>query len=120
MSTPILSDSLSPVEILDTGSVHKSPSKGIALCLSGGGYRAMLFHLGSLWRITEVGYLSSSDHTIFNGIDAGTIQRISSVSGGSITSAVHGQNWGLVEVDQAGVHDRFIEHTEKTLLETLI
>lgn len=23
---------------------------GIALCLSGGGYRAMLFHAGALWR----------------------------------------------------------------------
>ena len=45
-----------------------------ALCLSGGGYRAMLFHLGSFWRLNELGYLPKLD-------------RISSVSGGSITAA---------------------------------
>ena len=33
------------------------PAPGIALCLSGGGYRAMLFHLGALWRLNEAGYL---------------------------------------------------------------
>ena len=26
------------------------PEEGNALCLSGGGYRAMLFHAGVLWR----------------------------------------------------------------------
>jgi NTE family protein len=40
----------------------------------------MLYHLGSLWRLNEMGIL-------------GTLQRISSVSGGSITSAVLGMNW---------------------------
>lgn len=60
----------------------------------------MLFHLGSLWRITEVGYLRSVDHTIEGGTDAGTMQRISSVSGGSITAAVLGQNWGLVDQEK--------------------
>ena len=30
---------------------------GIALCLSGGGYRAMLFHVGALWRLNELAYL---------------------------------------------------------------
>ena len=29
--------------------------KGVALCLSGGGYRAMLFHVGTLWRLNELG-----------------------------------------------------------------
>ena len=48
--------------------------QGSALCLSGGGYRAALFHLGSCRRLNEVGILS--------GLDA-----ISSVSGGSIFSA---------------------------------
>ncbi len=46
---------------------------GIGICLSGGGYRAMLFHVGSLWRLNEVGLLNIAD-------------RISSVSGGSITA----------------------------------
>jgi hypothetical protein len=46
-----------PVQVVDTGSAHDNPptlSEGIALCLSGGGYRAMLFHLGALWtRISD-------------------------------------------------------------------
>jgi len=58
-----------------------APEPGIALCLSGGGYRAMLFHAGCLWRINELGLLSK-------------LNRISSVSGGSITAAVLGMNWG--------------------------
>jgi NTE family protein len=53
---------------------------GIALCLSGGGYRAMVFHLGVLWRLNELGYLSR-------------LSRISSVSGGSITAAMLGMKW---------------------------
>ncbi len=56
------------------------PQEGNALCLSGGGYRAMLFHTGCLWRLNEVGLLA-------------TLKRISSVSGGSITAGVLGINW---------------------------
>ena len=51
-----------------------APSPGRALYLSGGGYRAMLFHVGALWRLNEFGYLRRLDH-------------VSSVSGGSITAA---------------------------------
>jgi len=72
-----------PVNLVDTGSPHDDPKKplpGIGLCLSGGGYRAMLFHLGSLWRLNEIGYLSK-------------LTRISSVSGGSITAGVLGFKW---------------------------
>lgn len=47
---------------------------GIALCLSGGGFRAALFHLGALRRLNELGILARLD-------------AISSVSGGSIISA---------------------------------
>lgn len=50
------------------------------LALSGGGFRATLFHLGSLWRLNELGYLPKLD-------------RISSVSGGSITSGVLAVKW---------------------------
>lgn len=46
----------------------------IAICLSGGGYRAALFHLGALRRLNELGILSQLD-------------AIASVSGGSILSA---------------------------------
>ena len=37
---------VSPVE--ETAPAPATPEAGVALCLSGGGYRAMLFHLGSL------------------------------------------------------------------------
>ncbi|AWN37683.1 patatin-like phospholipase family protein [Methylobacterium radiodurans] len=56
------------------------PEPGIALCLSGGGYRAMVFHLGTLIRLNEAGIL-------------GKLSRVSSVSGGSITAAVLGLHW---------------------------
>jgi len=52
----------------------------IGLCLSGGGYRAMLFHVGTLLRLNEAAYL-------------GKLDRISSVSGGSITAGVLGLHW---------------------------
>ena len=35
------------------------PEEGLGLCLSGGGYRAMLFHVGALWRLNESGRVSS-------------------------------------------------------------
>ncbi|HEX4959842.1 MAG TPA: patatin-like phospholipase family protein [Thermoanaerobaculia bacterium] len=53
----------------------------IALCLSGGGYRAMLFHLGTLWYLNDAEYLPK-------------LARISSVSGGSITAATLAIHWG--------------------------
>ena len=37
-----------PVEFIGTDVPESQPEEGIALCLSGGGYRAMVFHLGAL------------------------------------------------------------------------
>lgn len=55
-----------------TFGLERPPDPGrIALCLSGGGYRAALFHLGALRRLNELGVLSQ-------------VNLISSVSGGSI------------------------------------
>ena len=54
--------------------------QGIALALSGGGYRAMLFHTGVLIRLNELGLLKE-------------VSRISSVSGGSIAAAYLGLIW---------------------------
>jgi NTE family protein len=88
------SELIFPVEPLDTHSKHKQPEDGIALCLSGGGYRAMLFHLGGLWRLNELGYLKK-------------LSRISSVSGGSITSAVLGMNWSKLRFDENMVAENF-------------
>lgn len=72
----------------------ETPSKGLALCLSGGGYRAMLFHVGVLWRLNEAGMLPELD-------------RVSSVSGGSITAGVLGLNWKNLDFDDAGVAHNF-------------
>ena len=47
---------------------------GTAFCMSGGGYRAALFHLGALRRLNELGVLSKID-------------TFTSVSGGSIMAA---------------------------------
>src|SRR6266446_4769699 len=74
----------------------KKPQDGTGLCLSGGGYRAMLFHLGALWRLNELGYLPK-------------LARISSVSGGSITAGVLGMNWKHLDFDRTGVSPNFIE-----------
>ena len=63
--------------------LDKQPSQtedGIGLALSGGGYRAMVFHVGGLIRLNETGLLRK-------------IKRISSVSGGSITAGVLGTSW---------------------------
>ena len=44
-----LAESRSPVR--DTPETDAEIHEDIALCLSGGGYRAMVFHLGVLWRL---------------------------------------------------------------------
>ena len=81
---------------------------GIGLCLSGGGYRAMLFHLGVLWRLAEFGYLGSEERTGRHG-PLGKLQRISSVSGGSILAGVLGLAWNDLKVDEEDLLDRFRE-----------
>jgi len=75
-------------------SAGRSPKSGIGLCLSGGGYRAMLFHVGALWRLNEAGYLSRLD-------------RISSVSGGSITAGRLALAWTALDFGPDGVARRF-------------
>jgi NTE family protein len=82
--------------------------RGIGLCLSGGGYRAMLFHLGVVWRLAELGYLGSHHRTGRHG-ELGTLQRVSSVSGGSITAGVLGLAWDRLAVDEPGLSGRFRE-----------
>ena len=57
---------------------------GTTLALSGGGFRAMLFHVGGLVRLDEAGILSRLD-------------RVSSVSGGSIAAAALAKHWDAVQ-----------------------
>src|SRR5438876_12106889 len=45
--------------------------QGVALCFSGGGYRAALFHLGATRRLNEVGLLSKVD--TFTSVSGGSI-----------------------------------------------
>src|SRR5437899_9362763 len=87
-------EALSPVERVPTDPPARGPEVGIALCLSGGGYRAMLFHLGALWRLNELGYLRK-------------LARISSVSGGSITAGVLGFKWSKLAFASNGVAQNF-------------
>lgn len=86
-----MSDLNAPVRRIPTDD-DAEPTDGIGLCLSGGGYRAMLFHVGTLWRLHELGWLRRLD-------------RVSSVSGGSITAGALALAW-----DRAGTVDGFVEH----------
>ena len=62
--------------------------KTAGFALSGGGFRATLFHLGALWRMNEFGLLGSLD-------------RITSVSGGSILAGLLACRWRALTFDDA-------------------
>jgi NTE family protein len=98
---------------LDPVSIHapggETPQQGIGLCLSGGGYRAMLFHTGVLLRLAEFGYLGSKDRIGKQG-PLGSLMRVSSVSGGSIIAGVLGLAWQDLQVDEEDVAKRFRDH----------
>jgi NTE family protein len=81
-ATGVIEAARSPVH----GDEPEKLEEGVALCLSGGGYRAMLFHAGAVWRLNELGYLPK-------------LKRISSVSGGSITNGVLAMNWAKLRFD---------------------
>lgn len=62
--------------------------QGYSLSLSGGGYRAMLFHLGAIRRLNDLGKLKD-------------VRVVCAVSGGSITAAMLGLRWDALEFDQS-------------------
>lgn len=80
----------------------ESPHEGVGLCLSGGGYRAMLFHLGSLWRLNEAGWLPR-------------LTRVASVSGGSIAAGVLGVAWRRLAFE-GGVATNFATEVAEPIL----
>jgi len=84
-----------PIEMIPTDSPDREPSPETALCLSGGGYRAMLFHVGAIWRLYEAGTLKD-------------VKRVSSVSGGSITAAVLGLRWSRLSFDPGRILSDFV------------
>lgn len=102
-----------PVEPLPGEPASGSPEQGIAICLSGGGYRAMLFHTGVIWRLAELGLLGPATHDIRRADSslqpAGTLQRISSVSGGSLLAGMLGLKWKELAVGQPGLVDRYVD-----------
>lgn len=93
-----------PVETIPTDPHEIRPEAGTGLCLSGGGYRAMVFHIGVLWRLYEAGVL-------------GGIKRISSVSGGSITAGVLGLKWRKLSFRPAELKNDFVPQVVQPLRE---
>ena len=67
----------------------KKVEDAVGLCLSGGGYRAMLYHTGALVRLDELGLLPR-------------LREIASVSGGSITAAALALAWPSLDFDAHG------------------
>jgi len=77
--------------------------KLVGLAISGGGFRATLFHLGAFARLNEFGYLPKLD-------------RVSSVSGGSITNGLLAVRWNMLNFDPAtGIASNF----DKLIVEPL-
>jgi NTE family protein len=74
--------------------VDSTERSGVGLALSGGGYRAMLFHTGALWRLNELGWLPK-------------LTTVSSVSGGSIAAGVLAHAWHKLSFGDDGVADNF-------------
>jgi NTE family protein len=91
-----------PVEAIPSDSDDRKPEPGAALCLSGGGYRAMIFHVGVLWRLYEAGLL-------------GGIKRISSVSGGSITAGLLALKWRELSFKATNLANDFVPKVVKPL-----
>jgi NTE family protein len=80
----------------------RSSRSGTGLALSGGGFRATLFGLGTLWRLNEIGWFKS-------------IRRITSVSGGSLTAGVLAAHWNELAFDSQGRAANFNEVVVKRL-----
>lgn len=68
----------------------------IGLCLSGGGYRAMIYHTGAIIRLNELGLLSR-------------LAEVASVSGGSITAGALALCWPQIRFDDSGCASNLYE-----------
>ena len=77
--------------------------EGTGLCLSGGGYRAMLYHVGAVLRLNELRLLSP-------------LKEIASVSGGSITAGVLAHAWPRLQFDEARTATNLIEEFAEPLI----
>ncbi|MCY4623400.1 MAG: patatin-like phospholipase family protein [Chloroflexi bacterium] len=79
--------------MLNQGSLYDARPSEVGLALSGGGFRATLFHLGAAWRLNELGLLRAID-------------RISSVSGGSLLAGLLAIRWSSLDFGE-GVASNF-------------
>lgn len=84
-----------PVQTIPTDPISAPLDPAPALSLSGGGYRAMVFHVGVLWRLHETGLLA-------------TVKRISSVSGGSITAGLLALKWRELSFAAGSTRSEFV------------
>lgn len=69
---------------------------GLTISLSGGGFRATLFHLGALQRLNELGVLAQ-------------VNTITSVSGGSILNGVLSTRWSKLRIGSQKRFENFID-----------
>ena len=69
---------------MQPGSSELADQHEMGIALSGGGFRATLFHLGALWRLNEMSLLPQ-------------IARFSSVSGGSILAGLLAVRWSKLK-----------------------
>lgn len=70
--------------------------RGACLCLSGGGFRATLFHLGVIQRLNELGVLAR-------------LSTITSVSGGSILNGLLASRWSRLKLGPNNVFSNLDE-----------
>jgi len=74
---------------------RRAPDEVTSICLSGGGYRAMLFHTGALWRLHQTGLLNK-------------IGIFSSVSGGSIANGWLALKWAELSAPDANFEQVYV------------
>jgi len=84
------------------GKEETKPEDGIGMAVSGGGFRATLFHLGAFWRLNQLGYLPK-------------LKRICSVSGGSLTNGFLGLKWKHLQFNGKGVAENFEDEVVRPL-----
>ncbi len=89
-------------EDIAAGSGAKAPAadRGWCLCLSGGGFRATLFHLGAVLRLNEFGVLPR-------------LSAVTSVSGGSILNGVLATRWPRLTLGPGGAYTNFVEQVAR-------
>ncbi|MER8743119.1 patatin-like phospholipase family protein [Mesorhizobium sp. M1004] len=92
-----------------TSAARKTPIDGekledlVGLCMSGGGYRAMLFHAGAVFRLNDLGLLPK-------------LNRVSSVSGGSMTAAALALAYPKLSFNAAGCATNLAQEFLKPVL----